>query len=135
MNKFIFLGRISKDLEVRNTTNGTQVTVFDIAVNRQLKGTDGERQVDFFHITSFGKMAEFISKYFSKGQQILIEGRLQNRTWEDQTGAKRYATDYIAEHAEFAGSKQEKQINDVSQIVDNNDGEYITIDDNADLPF
>jgi single-strand DNA-binding protein len=130
MNKFIFLGRLGKDPEVRFTpTTNTQVSNFSLAVARKMAGPNGERQTDFFNLTSFGKIAEFVSKYFRKGQQVLVEGRLQNRTWEDDTGAKRYIIDFIVEHCDFAG--ESKQSSKTSEV----DGEYITIDDSADLPF
>lgn len=137
MNKFQFMGRLTKDPEVRNTTSGTQVTVFTLAVNRKFVGQNGERQSDFFNLTSFGKTAEFCAKYFKKGGQVLVEGRIQNRTWEDQTGTKRYATDYIVEDTYFADSKRDG--NNTSNETMNSElpdsGEYITIDDTAELPF
>ena len=136
MNKFQFMGRLTKDPEVRNTTTGTQVTVFTLAVNRKFANQNGERQTDFFNLTAFGKTAEFCGKYFKKGGQVLVEGRIQNRTWEDQTGAKRYATDYVVEDTYFADSKRDNSgsNNDVSSELPS-DGEYITIDDTTDLPF
>lgn len=136
MNKFQFMGRLTKDPEVRNTTTGTQVTVFTLAVNRKFANQNGERQTDFFNLTSFGKTAEFCAKYFRKGGQVLVEGRIQNRTWEDQTGAKRYATDYVVEDTYFADSKRDNSgsNNEVSSELPS-DGEYITIDDTTDLPF
>lgn len=136
MNKFQFMGRLTKDPEVRNTTNGTQVAVFTLAVNRKFAGQNGERQTDFFNLTAFGKTAEFCSKYFRKGAQVLVEGRIQNRTWEDQTGAKRYATDFIVEDTYFADSKRDNSgSNEIMNSDIPNDGEYITIDDTTDLPF
>jgi len=136
MNKFQFMGRLTKDPEVRNTTTGTQVTTFSLAVNRKFAGQNGERQTDFFNLTAFAKTAEFCSKYFRKGAQVLVEGRIQNRTWEDTTGAKRYATDYIVEDTYFADSKREGSgANGAMNSDIPSDGEYITIDDTADLPF
>ena len=99
MNKFQFLGRLTKDTETRQTSN-SQVTTFDIAVNR--KYNKEQALADFFKITTFGKTAEFCEKYFKKGQQVLVEGRIQNKTWEDEKGFKRYGTDYIAELVYFA---------------------------------
>ena len=136
MNKFQFMGRLTKEPEVRYTTTNMQVTTFDIAVNRRYNNE--QVKADFFKITSFGKTAEFCSKYFSKGQQVLIEGRIQNRTYEDQNGQKRYTTDYIAEQVYFAGeSKKENnaQTNNVQEnIAQNND--FISIDmDNEEIPF
>ena len=132
MNKFQFMGRLTKDPEVRRTTTDTQVTVFTLAVNRKFVGSNGERETDFFNLTAFGKTAEFISKYFRKGGQVLVEGRIQNRTWEDKYGAKKYATDFIVEDTYFADSK----ITSENGVNNQDNSEYITIDDTTmDLPF
>ena len=142
MNKFQFLGRLTKDPEVRYTANtNSQVTSFSLAVNRRFASPNGERQTDFFNLTSFGKTAEFCSKYYKKGQQVLVEGRIQNRTWEDQNGQKRYATDFIVENAYFADSRREDNGSSFSSSnseptpSSSIDGEFITIDDTEDLPF
>ena len=83
MNRFEFLGRISQDPVIRNTQNGGIVFNCSIAVNRKFK-RDGEPEADFFNIVAFGKTAEFMQKYMNnKGQQILVEGHIQNRTWTD----------------------------------------------------
>lgn len=136
MNKFQFLGRLTKDPETRVIPNSdTQVATFSLAVNRRYADKNGERQTDFFNLTAFGKTAEFCSKYFKKGQQVLVEGRIQNRTWEDQSGQKRYATDYIIEEAYFADSRRDS--NTSSDVTPNSssDGEFITLDDSEELPF
>ena len=139
MNKFQFLGRLTKDPEVRYTANNnTQVTTFTIAVNRKFVAQGTERQADFFNLTSFGKTAEFIAKYFKKGQQVLVEGRIQNRTWEDQTGNKRYATDFIVDDTYFADSKREgSELTAESVAIPNSSdlGDFITIDETEELPF
>lgn len=141
MNKFQFMGRLTRDPETRVIPNSnTQVTTFSIAVNRRFADQNGERKTDFFNLTAFGKLAEFCSKYYRKGQQVLVEGRIQNRTWDDQNGQKRYATDFIIENAYFADSRRDT---DSSMGMGNNndilsstvDGEFITIDDTDDLPF
>ena len=86
-------------------------------------------------------LAEFCSKYYRKGQQVLVEGRIQNRTWEDQSGQKRYATDYIIENAYFADSRRDADMsnagmaNNASTPASTDDGEFITIDDTEELPF
>ena len=139
MNKFQFLGRLTKDPEVRYTANNnTQVTTFTIAVNRKFVAQGTERQADFFNLTSFGKTAEFIAKYFKKGQQVLVEGRIQNRTWEDQTGNKRYATDFIVDDTYFADSKREgSEMTAESVAIPNSSdlGDFITIDETEELPL
>ena len=141
MNKFQFMGRLTRDPEVRYTSgNNTQVTTFSIAVNRRFVAQGGERQADFFNLTAFGKTAEFCAKYFKKGQQVLVEGRIQNRTWEDQNGQKRYATDFIVEDTYFADSKRDGgaafDMPDMPQVPASTDaGDFITIDETEELPF
>ena len=137
MNKFQFMGRLTRDPETRVIPNSnTQVCNFSIAVNRRFADQNGERKTDFFNLTAFGKLAEFCSKYYRKGQQVLVEGRIQNRSWDDQNGQKRYATDFIVENAYFADSRRE---NDgmASDVAPSGslDGEFITIDDTDELPF
>lgn len=142
MNKFQFMGRLTRDPETRVLPNSTtQVTNFSIAVNRRFADQNGERKTDFFNLTAFGKLAEFCSKYYRKGQQVLVEGRIQNRAWDDQNGQKRYATDFIVENAYFADSRRENDGSsfdagmDVATPSSSIDGEFITIDDTDDLPF
>ena len=136
MNKFQFMGRLTRDPESRFTPNtNTQVTTFSIAVNRRFADANGERKADFFNITAFGKLADFCAKYYRKGQQVLVEGRIQNRSWDDQNGQKRYATDYIVENAYFADSRRGDQAMDEEIPSSSMDGEFITVDDTEDLPF
>ena len=130
MNHFQFLGRLTKDPEIRYTAStNTQVAAFSLAVNRRYLSQNGEREVDFFNLTAFGKIAEFVSKYYKKGQQVLVEGRMQNRTWEDQQGQKRYTIDFIVEHCYFAGSN--KNTNDTQS----SESDFVTVDETEDLPF
>ena len=106
MNKVILMGRLTKDPEVRYTqTNNTLVASFSLAVNRRFVRQGEERQADFFNIVAWSKLGEFCSKYFKKGQQVGIIGRLQNRTWDDDQGVKHYITEVIAEEAYFADSQ------------------------------
>ena len=135
MNKFQFLGRLTKEPEVRYTANtNSQVTVFPLAVNRRFK-QEGQPDADFFNLTAFGKTAEFCSKYYKKGQQVLVEGRIQNRTWEDQNGQKRYATDYIIEQAYFADSRRDNAEGSFEMPSVSDASDYITVDDSEELPF
>ena len=108
MNKVILLGRLTKDPETRYTqTNNTQVTSFSLAVPRRFK-QEGQPQVDFINIVAWSKTAEFVSKYFKKGQQVGIIGRIQTRNWEDEQEQKHYVTEVIAEEVYFADSKKEE---------------------------
>ena len=144
MNKFQFLGRLTKDPEIRVApATGNQVTSFSVAVNRRFASPNGERQTDFFNLTAFGKTGEFCSKYFKKGQQVLVEGRIQNRTWDDPTGAKRYFTDFIVEQAYFADSRRDDQSGSAMPAQDMGfdmsastaGGDFITVDETEELPF
>ena len=136
MNKFQFLGRLTKEPEVRQTANSSQVTALTIAVNRKFVAAGAERQSDFFNLTAFGKTAEFAAKYFRKGSQVLVEGRIQNRTWEDQTGTKRYATDFVVEDMYFADSKKDSNGQGGGQEMPATETEgFITVDETDELPF
>ena len=140
MNKFQLMGRLTRDPETRVIPNSnTQVTTFSLAVNRRFADQNGERKTDFFNLTAFGKLAEFCSKYYRKGQQVLVEGRIQNRTWDDQNGQRRYATDFIIENAYFADSRRDSDASNGSMgeaaPSSSIDGEFITIDDTDELPF
>ena len=108
MNKVILMGRLTKDPEVRYTqTNNTMVATFTLAVNRRFTRQGEERQADFLPIVAWSKQAEFCSKYFKKGQQVGIIGRVQTRSYDDAQGQKRYITEVVAEETYFADSKKD----------------------------
>ena len=108
MNKVILMGRLTRDPEVRYTqTNNTLVASFSLAVNRRFARQGEERNADFFNVVAWSKTGEFCSKYFKKGQQVGVIGRLQTRTWDDQNGTKHYITEVVAEEAYFADSKRD----------------------------
>ena len=119
MNKVILMGRLTRDPEVRYTQN-TNLTVanFSIAVNRRFKREGDTETADFFNVVAWNKTGEFVGKYFKKGQQILVSGRIENRNWTDQQGVKHYATDVIAEEVDFAGSKTENNTNNNTENAD-----------------
>ena len=106
MNKVCLIGRLTKDPEVRYTqSNNTMVVSFNLAVNRRFTKENEERQADFISIVAWSKTAEFVSKYFKKGQQVGIVGRIQTRNWDDEQGQKHYATEVIAEEVYFQDTK------------------------------
>lgn len=138
MNKVILMGRLTKDVEVRYTqTSNTLVASFSIAVNRRFVKQGEERQVDFINIVAWGKLGEFCSKYFKKGQQVGIIGRIQTRNWDDDQGQKHYVTEVVAEEAYFADSKKEdSEENSFGNFpINNNVGPDFTLADSDDLPF
>ena len=129
INKVILMGRLTRDVEVRYSQSATPVAVarYGLAVRRQYK-REGDPDVDFINIISFGKAAEFAQKYFAKGQQVAIVGRLQVRQWTDEQGNKRITTEVIAEEQHFAESKRDSQVS--------NQGGFTPVhEDEEDLPF
>ena len=110
MNKVILMGRLTRDPEIRYTqTNNTVVASFSLAVNRRFVKQGEERQADFINIIAWSKLGEFCGKYFKKGQQVGVVGRIQTRTWDDDQGQKHYVTEVVAEEAYFADSKREAE--------------------------
>ena len=103
-NKVILVGNMTADPELKQTTSGTSVCSFSIAVNRRFsKAEQSQQTVDFINIVTWRQSAEFVSRYFKKGNPILICGQLQTRTWTDNQGQKRYATEVIADEVSFVG--------------------------------
>jgi len=112
MNKVVLMGRLTRDPEVRYTqTNNTLVASFSLAVNRRFAKQGEERQADFINVVAWSKTGEFCSKYFKKGQQVGIIGRIQTRNWDDEQGQKHYITEVVAEEAYFADSKKDGESN------------------------
>jgi len=139
MNKVILMGRLTTDPDVRYTqTNNTAVSSFNLAVNRRFVKEGEERQADFIKIVAWAKTGEFCSKYFKKGQQVGIIGRIQTRNYDDDNGQKHYITEVIAEEVYFADSKRDTE--DAfskygSVFSDNNSSEFSVSQDDDDLPF
>ena len=133
MNKVILMGRLTRDPEVRYTqNNNTLVASFGLAVNRRFAKEGEERQADFINIVAWDKTGEFCSKYFKKGQQVGIVGRIQSRSYDDKDGKKIYVTEVVAEEAYFADSRKEDADNSFGATVQNNPFTPVT---NDDLPF
>lgn len=140
VNTVVLIGRLTKDPEVRYTqTNNTMVSSFTLAVSRRFVRQGEERQADFIPIVVWGKSAEFASKYFKKGMQVSVVGRIQTRSWDDQNGQKRYTTEVIADELGFAegrrddaGSNVAETFGSVADVSDTNEFSTITDDD---LPF
>ena len=106
LNKIILMGRLTRDPELRKTGNGTAVTSFTLAVDRDYKPQDGERETDFIDVVAWRSTAEFVSKYFTKGRMAVVEGRLRVRDWTDKDGNKRRNTEVIADSVYFGDSKR-----------------------------
>ena len=109
LNKIIVMGRLTRDPELRRTGSGTAVTSFTLAVDRDFKGQNGDKETDFIDVVAWRNTAEFVSKYFTKGRMAVVEGRLQIRDWADKDGGKRRSAEIIAENVYFGDSKHEAQ--------------------------
>ena len=109
MNVISLIGRLTKDAETRYTqTTNTCMGNFTLAVNRRFK-KEGQPEADFINIVAIGKTGEFCQKFFKKGMQVGVVGRIQTRTWDDDQGMKHYVTEVVAEQVFFADSKRESQ--------------------------
>lgn len=104
-NKAILIGRLTADPELKQTNTGTYVLNFQIAVDRRFRGQDGERKADFISIVCWRQQAEFVSKYFHKGDAIGIDGNIQTRNYEDRQGNKRTAVEVVADNVFFVGGR------------------------------
>lgn len=107
MNKVVLIGRLTKDVEVRYTTNEKVVAMFSLAVNREFKNQKGEYEADFFNIVIWGKPAELAGNTLKKGSKIAIDGRIQNRSYEAKDGTKRYITEIVANGFEYLDKKEQ----------------------------
>ena len=120
MNNVSLIGRLTKDPELRNISDGVSVCNFTLAVDRRFK-KEGQPTADFIDIVVWNKAAEFATKWFSKGIRIGVIGRIQNRSWEDDGGVRHYRTEVVAESLYFADGKK--------------DGVDLESEDDDDLPF
>ena len=104
LNKTIIMGRLTRDPELRHTNTGTPVASFTLAVDRDFKGQNGERETDFIDCVAWRSIGEFVSKNFSKGRMAVVVGRLQIREWTDENGGKRRNAEIVADNVYFGVS-------------------------------
>ena len=107
LNSCDFQGRFAADPELRTTQTGKQVASFRMAVDRDMVDANGHRPTDWLTFTAWGKTAEFVSKYFSKGRMAVVSGRLQIRNWQDKEGNKRRSAEVVADNVYFGDSKRD----------------------------
>ena len=107
LNRIVIMGRLTRDPELRRTGSGTPVTSFSLAVDRDFKSQDGQRETDFIDVVAWRGTAEFVSKYFTKGRMAVVEGRLQIRDWTDNNGGKRRSAEVVADNVYFGDSKRD----------------------------
>ncbi len=122
-NKVILGGRLTADPELKTTPSGISVTSFTVAVNRRFGGKNSEEtQADFINVTAWRQTAEFVTRYFRRASSICIVGSIQTRSWTDNQGQKRYATEVVADEAYFVDAKSESPLA-VQQAAVNNPGQ------------
>lgn len=143
LNKVILMGRLTRDPELKYTPSNVAVCSFSIAVDRRYARPGEQRQADFINIVTWRNTAEFVSKYFTKGQLINVCGSLQTRTWDDAQGVKRYTTEVVADEINFCGDSRSNSAHsgDVMEqgFVANTQqapaSGFTPIDTDDDLPF
>ena len=128
LNRVILQGRLCADPQLRQTPNGIPVVSLRLAVQRDFGGQNGEQKTDFISVVAWRHTAEFISRYFHKGEMMLLEGALQTREYEDKDGNKRTAVEVVAQRAQFGEHKQQQGQDFAQEARD------LSID-SADLPF
>ena len=129
LNKIVIQGRLTKDPELRRTQSGTAVASATVAVDRDFKNQDGNRDTDFIPIVAWKGTGEMLAKYFSKARMIVVEGRLQLRDWTDNDGNKRRTAEIVANSVYFGDSKR-----DGGETVEPKGG-FSEIEDDGEMPF
>ena len=134
MNKVILMGRLTKDVEIRQTPNNLSVARFTIAVNRRF-AKDGGQQADFINCVAWRQTGEFIARYFQKGSMIAVVGSIQSRSWDGNDGKKQYATEVIVDEVYFTGSKAESSTGGNTDLSDSGLDDLNSQYGEEDLPF
>lgn len=135
LNKIIVMGRLTKNPEMRRTASGIAATSFTIAVDRDYKGQNGEKETDFIDIVAWRNTAEFVNTYFEKGRMAVVEGRLQIRTWTDKENNKRRNAEVVADHVYFGDSKSNNDSTGAHHGYSAAAGNYDLLNDDETLPF
>ena len=131
LNKGILMGRLTRDPELRHTQSGTAVCSFTLAIDRDRKDANGEKQTDFIDCVAWGKQAEFVAQWFSKGMMAIVVGRIQSRKWQDQNGNNRTAIEINCEEVSFGETKKNRDSNSGRQNSDFAD----MPEEDSDVPF
>lgn len=137
LNHVILQGRLTKDPELRKTQNGVSVTNFTLAVDRDFK-SNGQKETDFINCSAWRQTAEFLSRFFGKGRMVLLEGRIEVRSYQDKDGNKRTLWDVVADRVYFGDSKPSEGSNsiqgDIQDGTESQEG-FSELGDDGDLPF
>jgi single-strand DNA-binding protein len=123
LNKVMLIGNLGRDPEMRYTANGTAVSTFSVAVNRTTRGPDGDRrdETQWFRVVTWEKLAELVGQHLTKGRKVYVEGRLNQRSWDDQQGQKHEVTEVVATQVLFLDRPQGATMPDMGGDVDMDD--------------
>ena len=149
LNRVVLMGRLTADPELRQTPNNISVVTFTLAVERTYQADRNNRQADFINIVAWRSTAEFVSKYFVKGQLVAVEGSIQTRNYEDKNGNKRTAFEVVADQVFFAEAKRDgaakptatfnppqfQEPEQGSNFSLGNLGDFVDLDTDDELPF
>lgn len=133
LNKVALMGRLTKDPEMRYTQAQTAVTSFSLAVERDAKSRDGDREVDYINCVAWRSSAEFVEKYFHKGSMAVVAGRLQIRNWQDKDGNNRQSAEVVVDNIYFGDSKRSDDSN--THPLTGSTFKELEDDSHEDLPF
>ena len=142
LNRVVLMGRLTKKPELRRTQSGVAVTSFSLAVDRDYKDAEGNRETDFIDVVAWRGTAEFAAKYLDKGRMAAVTGTLQGRSWQDKDGNKRRSMEVLADSIYFADSKREETTGTGVKVpcltlrsVDVSADDFQEVEDDGDLPF
>lgn len=128
LNHITIMGRLTRDPELRRTAGGTAVTSFSLAVDRDYKNQDGEKETDFIDVVAWRATAEYVAKYYTKGRMAVVDGRLQIREWTANDGSKRRSAEVVAENVYFGDSNRGADTGSRHQA-----GGFVELDESAGL--
>ncbi len=129
LNHITIMGRLTRDPELRRTPAGVPVVSFSLAVDRDYKGQDGEKETDFIDVVAWRSTAEYVAKYYTKGRMAVVDGRLQIREWLANDGSKRRNAEVVAENVYFGDSNRGADNGHSYQA-----GGFVELDESAELP-
>ena len=134
MNKVELIGRLTHDVEMRQTPNGVSLARFSIAVTRRFKNSNGEYDADFINCVAWRQTGEFIAKHFQKGSMIAVVGSIQSRSWDGNDGKKQYATEVVVDEVYFTGAKKQNN-NNQQQTPPQDNSDYYPDPDFPELDY
>ena len=141
LNVVAIMGRMAADAQLRTTQSGKNVASFRVAVDRGRKDANGQNQTDWLNVVAWGKTADFVSRYFSKGSMIAVTGRLQSRNYQDKNGNNRTAIEIVANQVSFCGEKKQDTKSfppaneNALNFAQGGNDDFAPVDDADDLPF